>query len=124
MKQLSRGYHYEYWLREIITGCGQKQRRVDGAIAPAFEARGKITPRPASTSYYHYQYMAKYLAVFAQAHQEFRVPELESIAQLYNIKLTLSDDPEECDPGRPYMILSLESEHHARLLAERCVLIK
>ncbi|KAJ3724875.1 tRNA guanosine-2'-O-methyltransferase [Lentinula raphanica] len=68
--------------------------------------------------------MAKYLAVFAQAHQEFRVPELESIAQLYNFKLTLSDDPEECDPGRPYMILSLESEDHARLLAKRCVLIK
>ncbi|KAJ3984730.1 tRNA guanosine-2'-O-methyltransferase [Lentinula detonsa] len=68
--------------------------------------------------------LSKYLAVFAQAHQEFRVPELESAAQLYNFKIHLSDDLEERDPGRPYMIIWLESEDHARLLARRCILIK
>ncbi|KAJ4476903.1 tRNA guanosine-2'-O-methyltransferase [Lentinula edodes] len=68
--------------------------------------------------------MSKYLVVFAQAHQEFRVPELESVAQLYNFKISLSDEPEERDPSRPFMIIELESENHVRLLAKRCILIK
>ncbi|KAE9411183.1 RNA methylase [Gymnopus androsaceus JB14] len=65
--------------------------------------------------------MSKYLVVFAQAHQEFRIPELESVSQLYDFKVSL---PDERDLYRPYMVIGLESEDHARLLAKRCILIK
>ncbi|KIK67133.1 hypothetical protein GYMLUDRAFT_155754 [Collybiopsis luxurians FD-317 M1] len=68
--------------------------------------------------------MSKYLVIFAQSHAEFRIPELESIAQLYNFKLCLSDVSDERDPGHPFMVIELESENHARLLAKRCILIK
>ncbi|KAF9070063.1 tRNA guanosine-2'-O-methyltransferase [Rhodocollybia butyracea] len=68
--------------------------------------------------------MSKYLVVFAQAHLEFRVPELESVAQLYNFQISFSDNPDERDPGRPYMIVGLDEEEHARLLAKRCILVK
>lgn len=65
--------------------------------------------------------MSKYLIVFAQAHQEFRIPELESIAELYDFKISL---PDERDLDRPYMVIGLESEDHARLLCKRCILVK
>ncbi|KAJ4468135.1 tRNA guanosine-2'-O-methyltransferase [Lentinula aciculospora] len=68
--------------------------------------------------------MSKYLFIFAQSHQEFRVPEVESVAKLYGFHIFLSDEPEERDPSRPYMIIGLESENHARLLAKRCILVK
>ncbi|KAJ7096373.1 tRNA guanosine-2'-O-methyltransferase [Mycena epipterygia] len=62
-----------------------------------------------------------YLLVFAQSHSDFRLPELESIAELYGFTITF---PADCDPSRPFMVLQLESEEHARLLASRCILIK
>ncbi|KIJ67993.1 hypothetical protein HYDPIDRAFT_126592 [Hydnomerulius pinastri MD-312] len=69
-----------------------------------------------------------YLFIFAQAHEEFRVPELQSISELYGFKIGFS---RYCDSEalaeaakRPFMVLELEEEEHAKLLAKRCILIK
>jgi len=62
-----------------------------------------------------------YLLVFAQAHEDFRVPELRSIAELHGFPLNIAND---FDPSRPFGVLALEQEVHARLLARRCILIK
>lgn len=70
----------------------------------------------------------EYLFVFARAHDEFRIPELQSISQLYGFTIGLSryTDPLACEAAvkRPFMILELEEDAHAKLLASRCVLIK
>jgi tRNA (guanine10-N2)-methyltransferase len=66
----------------------------------------------------------EYIFVFAQAHESYRIPELQSIAELYNIKITFPDIPIKLDVFRPFMILGLESEEDARKLARRCILIK
>ncbi|KAH9979058.1 RNA methylase [Lactifluus volemus] len=63
----------------------------------------------------------RYLVVFAQAHEDFRVPELQSIAELHGFPLDITDD---FDPSRPFGVLALEEEMHVRLLARRCILIK
>ncbi|ETW80532.1 hypothetical protein HETIRDRAFT_319345 [Heterobasidion irregulare TC 32-1] len=63
----------------------------------------------------------QYLFVFAQAHDEFRVPELLSISELYGYKMTI---PHDFDMTRPFAVLELEDEEQARLLARRCILIK
>ena len=63
----------------------------------------------------------QYLIVFAQAHEDFRVPELRSIAELHGFPLSIPDD---FDSTRPFGVLSLEQEEHARFLARRCILIK
>jgi tRNA (guanine10-N2)-methyltransferase len=63
----------------------------------------------------------QYLIVFAQAHDDFRVPELLSVAELYGFSLNIEND---FDPSRPFGILVLEQEEHVRLLARRCILIK
>ena len=63
----------------------------------------------------------QYLVVFAQAHEDFRVPELRSIAELHGFPLTIPDD---FDSSRPFGVLSLDQEEHARFLARRCILIK
>jgi tRNA (guanine10-N2)-methyltransferase len=63
----------------------------------------------------------QYLVVFAQAHEDFRVPELLSIAELYDFPLDIEND---FDPSRPFGVLVLEKEEHVRLLARRCILIK
>lgn len=63
----------------------------------------------------------QYLIVFAQAHEDFRVPELLSIAELYGFPLIIEND---LDPSRPFGVLTLEQEEHVRLLARRCILIK
>ena len=62
-----------------------------------------------------------YLIVFAQAHDEFRLPELLSVAELHGFEITI---PEDLDVKRPIAVVELESEEHARLLARRCILIK
>lgn len=61
------------------------------------------------------------LIQFAQRHEEFRIPELESVAETYGFKV---DYPQGYDITRPFMVVHLEEEDHARKLAERCVLIK
>ncbi|KAJ7262228.1 tRNA guanosine-2'-O-methyltransferase [Mycena haematopus] len=65
--------------------------------------------------------MPAFLFVFAQSHSEFRLPELESISELHGFAISV---PADCDPSRPFVVLKLESEEHARLLARRCILIK
>ncbi|KAI0690518.1 tRNA guanosine-2'-O-methyltransferase [Cytidiella melzeri] len=66
-----------------------------------------------------------YIFVFAQVHEEFRVPELLSISELYDISITFpGGDSTSADVSRPFMILGLESEDHARILARRCILVK
>ncbi|KAG9316557.1 tRNA guanosine-2'-O-methyltransferase [Chiua virens] len=71
-----------------------------------------------------------YLFVFAQVHEEFRVPELQSIAELHGFQVGFdryqNTTPEDLASAvkRPFMILRLEKEEHAGLLAARCVLIK
>ncbi len=63
----------------------------------------------------------RYLIVFAQAHEDFRVPELLSVAELYGFPLNIETD---FDSSRPFGVLVLEKEEHVRLLARRCILIK
>ncbi|EGO00079.1 hypothetical protein SERLA73DRAFT_21340, partial [Serpula lacrymans var. lacrymans S7.3] len=65
-----------------------------------------------------------YLFVFAQAHDEFRIPELLSISELHGFAIHFPDDPEELDVTRPFMILGLDREEHANILAKRCILIR
>ncbi|KAH8982684.1 tRNA guanosine-2'-O-methyltransferase [Lactarius akahatsu] len=63
----------------------------------------------------------QYLVVFAQTHEDFRVPELRSVAELYGFPLTI---PHDFDKSRPFGVLALDQEEHARFLARRCILIK
>ncbi|KAF9050072.1 S-adenosyl-L-methionine-dependent methyltransferase [Panaeolus papilionaceus] len=65
-----------------------------------------------------------FLFHFAQAHNEFRLPELSSISELNGFSYTLSNLTESSDPNRPFMVIELEEEEHARILAKRCILIK
>jgi len=64
---------------------------------------------------------SNYLVLFAQVHDEFRIPELLSVSELYKFKIGF---PPKIDTSRPFMILSLESEEHALTLARRCILVK
>ncbi len=66
----------------------------------------------------------QYLVVFAQVHDEFRMPEILSISELYGFEIRFPDNPEDKDTSRPFMILELKDEEHAKLLAQRCILIK
>ncbi|KAF6761256.1 RNA methylase [Ephemerocybe angulata] len=67
---------------------------------------------------------SKYLVQFAQAHNKFRIPELQSISELNGFSVRFLDDPECNNPERPFMVLELENEEQARILAKRCILIK
>ena len=70
--------------------------------------------------------MPKFLFHFAQVHNEFRIPELESISELHGFNFGLSDGSEGHgnDPSRPFMVIDLQEEAQARTLAQRCVLVK
>lgn len=68
--------------------------------------------------------MPSYLIHFAIVHSEFRLPELESVGKIHGFEVTLPEDAEERDPSRPFMIVELEREEHARMLARRCILIR
>jgi tRNA (guanine10-N2)-methyltransferase len=68
--------------------------------------------------------MPSYLFYFADAHNEFRIPELHSIAELYEFQMGLPKNPDDRDPTRPCMVIALEEEGHAQILANRCILIK
>lgn len=65
--------------------------------------------------------VAEYLFVFAQTHEDFRIPELLSVSELHGIHITF---PEEMDVSRPFMVLGLDGPDDAKTLARRCVLIK
>lgn len=66
----------------------------------------------------------RYLLHFAQVHNDFRLSELQSVAELYGIPYALPPQVEDRDPTRPFMVIGLEREEHARILAKRCILIK
>jgi tRNA (guanine10-N2)-methyltransferase len=67
--------------------------------------------------------LQRYLIVFAQAHEDFRIPELLSVAELYGFPVVLPP-VDDRDTGQPFMTVELEQEEHARLLCKRCILIK
>jgi tRNA (guanine10-N2)-methyltransferase len=67
--------------------------------------------------------LAEYLIVFAQAHHEFRIPELISVAKIHGFEVILPVLA-DLDTTRPFMKVSLQDEEHARTLARRCILIK
>ena len=64
---------------------------------------------------------SQYLFQFAQVHEEFRIPELLSVSELYGFTIQF---PDEMDVTRPFMILGLQRDEHARLLTQRCILVK
>lgn len=68
--------------------------------------------------------MLQYLLVFADVHHDFRIPELQSVAELHTFSLSLPENPEDRDPTRPYMVVGLEHEDNALILARRCILVK
>ncbi|KAF8513155.1 tRNA guanosine-2'-O-methyltransferase [Hysterangium stoloniferum] len=61
------------------------------------------------------------LIQFAQAHADFRIPELLSVAFNYGFKVDL---PPDVNVNRPFMTVTLQEEKHACLIAERCILVK
>ncbi|OJA08681.1 hypothetical protein AZE42_01175 [Rhizopogon vesiculosus] len=68
----------------------------------------------------------EYLFVFAQSHEEFRVPELLSISELYGFTIGFNRYANVLEKAvkRPFMILTLDNEEHAKILAQRCIMIK
>ncbi|KAG0139522.1 hypothetical protein CROQUDRAFT_446930 [Cronartium quercuum f. sp. fusiforme G11] len=64
----------------------------------------------------------KYILIFAQAYEEFRMPELESLNEL--LDLDLKYDKTECDIFRPYMIVNMKNDEKARELGSRAILVK
>lgn len=82
--------------------------------------------------------MVTYIIHFSLTHPSFRLPELTSIAELHGfgdtMKITLADDlpgytartrsGEEPKALGPFVVVELENEAQAKILAERCVLIK
>lgn len=68
----------------------------------------------------------KYLLHYAVAHPGFRLPELQSVSELFGFEseMKLPDEEVDRDPKRPFLVVELEKEEYARQLAKRCVLIK
>ena len=62
----------------------------------------------------------KYLLYMAQRHPEFRLAELESLADLYNIDVDLSN----YDPESPFCLVSLNSDSEAKMWLQRSILSK
>ncbi|CAB4489233.1 tRNA guanosine-2'-O-methyltransferase [Rhizophagus irregularis] len=66
--------------------------------------------------------MTKYFIQFAQSHEEFRLPELESLAQIENVKI--SYNKEEYKNNCPFLIIEIDNEEEATRLVKRAILIK
>ncbi|KAI7855545.1 S-adenosyl-L-methionine-dependent methyltransferase [Circinella umbellata] len=66
--------------------------------------------------------MPTYLIQFAQSHEEFRLPELLSLAKLERINLECDQDKYRLD--NPYFKITLDSDEDARKLIRRSILIK
>ncbi|KAH9817486.1 hypothetical protein DFH28DRAFT_1081167 [Melampsora americana] len=64
----------------------------------------------------------QYILIFAQAYEEFRIPELDSLNQL--LDLGLQYDPSDCDIFRPYMVVKMNNDQKARDLGSRAILVK
>lgn len=66
----------------------------------------------------------KYLLHYAVVHADFRYPDLQSVCELFDFKVTLPEDEASRDPHLPFLIVELEEEEHARRIAQRCILVK
>ncbi|CAH1762975.1 9832_t:CDS:10 [Entrophospora sp. SA101] len=66
--------------------------------------------------------MPKYFIQFAQSHEEFRLPELESLAKIENVKIVY--DKEEYKKDCPFLTLEIETEEEAVRLVRRAILIR
>ncbi|KAK9478527.1 S-adenosyl-L-methionine-dependent methyltransferase [Lipomyces japonicus] len=64
--------------------------------------------------------MPKYIVLLAQAHETFRKPELEALAELEGLKVDLSGHDEK----KPVLVVDLENEEQARLLIKRSILAR
>ncbi|RIB14870.1 S-adenosyl-L-methionine-dependent methyltransferase [Gigaspora rosea] len=64
----------------------------------------------------------KNLIQFAQFHEEFRLPELESLAKIEDVKLKYNN--EEYKKNCPFLIVNIEAEEEAARLVKRAILIK
>lgn len=64
--------------------------------------------------------MTDYLIYFAQAYPEFRRAELESLADLHNIKLDLLHH----NPASPFLVVQLQDDAEAQKLVQRAVLTR
>lgn len=64
--------------------------------------------------------MKKYIISFANSFPNFRVAELESLADLFGVEVDLSHHNEK----HPFLIVELENDDHARNLVKRSVLAK
>ncbi|KAJ1675627.1 hypothetical protein EV182_000894 [Spiromyces aspiralis] len=64
----------------------------------------------------------QYVLHFAQAHTDFRLSELESLAKLEGISLCVLKDSHS--PDSPFLVIELESNEQAKKLIQRGILIK
>ncbi|KNE58381.1 hypothetical protein AMAG_18236 [Allomyces macrogynus ATCC 38327] len=64
----------------------------------------------------------RYLVHFAQAHEDFRLAELRSLAKLEKVDLVL--DEHRYDPERPFLTVQLASDADAIKLVRRAILVK
>ncbi|SGZ54146.1 CIC11C00000003334 [Sungouiella intermedia] len=64
--------------------------------------------------------MKKYIISFAHSFPNFRVAELESLADLFNVTVDLS----HLDEKHPFLIVELENDQQARNLVKRSILAK
>lgn len=60
------------------------------------------------------------MLLLAQAHEDFRVAELEALADLYGVNVDLSGH----DPNSPFMVIDTDSVESAKRLVERAVLTR
>ncbi|CAI8505852.1 unnamed protein product [Hanseniaspora opuntiae] len=64
--------------------------------------------------------MPKYLIQLSQCHFDFRIPELESLAELHNIDIDFKSI--KYDANYPYLIIDLPDAKTAALLIQRSIL--
>jgi len=66
--------------------------------------------------------MPTYLVQFAQSHDEFRLPEFESLAVIENVNVKFNRDEYCLD--RPFLKVEIDSDEEAAKLVKRAILIK
>uniref|UniRef100_T1I037 tRNA (guanine(10)-N(2))-methyltransferase TRMT11 n=2 Tax=Rhodnius prolixus TaxID=13249 RepID=T1I037_RHOPR len=65
--------------------------------------------------------LKRYLLWFANEHLDFRIPEIKSIAKLYNITLQCTDFPSS---NEPFWIVEIDGDDSVKKIAERSVLLR
>ncbi|CAO3692918.1 unnamed protein product [Umbelopsis ramanniana] len=66
--------------------------------------------------------MPSYLVQFAQSHDEFRLPEFESLAVIENVNVKFNREEYRLD--RPFLKVEIDSDEEAAKLVKRAILIK